>query len=117
LDWGTNFSYWASKIQKNKFYTLSLFPLFRFTAFHFIGADLYFDYSVAGPTYISRVNLDHTKIGKKFTFQDFMGMGINAGKKRQVNAEIRIIHYSNGDLFPDNGGVKVPLSFNVGCTF
>jgi len=117
LDWGTNFSYWESKIGRNKFYTISLFPVFRFTAFHFARTDLYFDYSVAGPTYISKVTIDHTKIGKKFTFQDFMGTGVNAGKKRQVNAEIRILHYSNGDLFPDNSGVKVPLSFYVGYAF
>ena len=117
LDWGTSFSYWKSKQKKESFYTISLFPLFRFSTFHFKRADLYFNYSVAGPTFISKVRIDNIETGKKFTFQDFMGMGVYTGKKRQVNAEIRILHYSNGDLFPDNNGVKVPLTFYIGYAF
>jgi len=81
LDWGTSFSYWVSKNEKQRFYTISIFPLFRFTAFHFKMADLYFNYSVAGPSFISKVDIDNIKTGKKFTFQDFMGMGIYTGKK------------------------------------
>ncbi|MBK6826807.1 MAG: acyloxyacyl hydrolase [Chitinophagaceae bacterium] len=27
---------------------------------------------------------------------------------------IRIAHYSNGNLFPQNDGVKIPLTFNLG---
>ncbi len=117
LDWGASFSYWKSKVKNEGFYTISLFPLVRFTAFHFNKADLYFNYSVAGPTFISKVRVDNNKIGKKFTFQDFMGMGINTGKQRKINAEIRIAHYSNGNLFPDNNGVKIPLTFNMGFVF
>jgi Lipid A 3-O-deacylase (PagL)/OmpA-like transmembrane domain len=117
LDWGAGISYWKSKIQKEGFCTISIFPLFRFTVLHLKKADLYFNYSVAGPTFISKIKIDNIETGKKFTFQDFMGMGINAGKLRKINAEIRIAHYSNGDLFPDNNGVKVPLSFNIGRTF
>jgi hypothetical protein len=79
--------------------------------------DMYFNYSVAGPTFISRVNIDNHPTGRKFTFQDFMGMGIYTGKKREVNAEIRIMHYSNGNLFPDNNGVKIPLTFTMGYAF
>jgi hypothetical protein len=117
FDWGTSVSYWKSKIRNESFYTISLFPLLRFTAFHFKKSDLYFNYSVAGPTYISKIRIDNIIIGKKFTFQDFMGMGIYTGNKRQINADIRILHYSNGDLFPDNNGVKVPLTFNMGYAF
>jgi hypothetical protein len=117
FDWGASLSYWKSKIMKEGFYTISLFPLLRFTAFHFKKSDLYFNYSVAGPTYISKIKIDNIETGKHFTFQDFMGMGIYAGKKRNINAEIRIAHYSNGDLFPDNNGVMVPLTINMGYAF
>jgi Lipid A 3-O-deacylase (PagL)/Outer membrane protein beta-barrel domain len=117
VDWGASFSYWTSNVKKNNFYTLSLFPLFRFTVLHFKTTDLYFNYSVAGPTYISMERIDNTETGKHFTFQDFMGMGMYTGKKRNLNAEIRISHYSNGDLYPQNNGVKVPLTFAVGYTF
>jgi hypothetical protein len=39
------------------------------------------------------------------------------GKKRKLNAELRIAHYSNGNIFPFNEGVKVPMTFNLGWAF
>ena len=117
LDWGTSFSYWKSKNNKDEFYTLSVFPVFRFSFLHTKPADLYFYYSVAGPTYISKTIIDSVDTGRRFTFQDLMGIGIFAGSNRQVNAEVRIGHYSNGNIFPQNEGVKIPLTFSLGYTF
>jgi hypothetical protein len=117
LDFGTTFAWWESKNNKDEFFTLSLFPLFRFTAFRSKATDLYFNYSLAGPAFISKTIIDEKKTGKKFTFQDFMGVGIFTGKKRKMNAEIRIAHYSNGNIFPHNDGVKIPLTFNLGYSF
>ncbi|MDP4265664.1 MAG: acyloxyacyl hydrolase [Bacteroidota bacterium] len=117
IDLGASISYWKSNVQNTGFYTLSLFPVFRFSFLHLKTTDLYFNYSVAGPSYISKVKIDDTPTGKHFTFQDLMGIGIFTGKHRNLNAEIRIAHYSNGDLFPENNGVKVPLSLNVGYAF
>lgn len=117
LDWGASFSYWMSNENRDQFWTLSLFPLLRFTILHFKPFDLYLNYSVAGPTYISGLNIDGYKTGPKFTFQDFMGMGLYIGKDRRINTEVRIAHYSNGNLFPENEGVKIPLTFNLGYTF
>jgi hypothetical protein len=117
LDIGTSFSYWKSKENKEDFYTLSLYPLLRFTALRTKPMDVYLFYSVAGPTYISRVMIDGENTGKHFTFQDFMGLGSFFGKNRNLNAEININHYSNGNIFPNNGGVKVPLTFMLGYTF
>jgi hypothetical protein len=79
--------------------------------------DFYLNYSVAGPTYISRIEIDSLEIGKRFTFQDFMGVGSYFGKNRRVNVEVRIAHYSNGNLFPKNEGVMIPLTFNLGWTW
>ena len=117
LDWGGSFSYYKSNELKDRILALSLFPLFRFTLLRFKPLDIYMDYSLAGPSYISRTTIDSLETGKNFTFQDFMGMGMYAGKKRRINFEMRITHYSNGNLFPNNDGVKVPLSFNAGWTF
>jgi opacity protein-like surface antigen len=117
LDWGANICYWKSNKEGINFYTLSLFPLFRFTLIRTKPVDFYLDYSVAGPSYISRIEIDSLEIGKRFTFQDFMGIGSYFGKKRNMNAEVRIAHYSNGNLFPQNEGVMIPLTFNVGYTW
>jgi|CXWL01.1.fsa_nt_gi hypothetical protein len=114
LDWGAGIGYWKSKMKDDNFFTLSAYPVLRFTAFRSKRTDLFFEYSVAGPTYISKTIIDEEKTGKKFTFQDFMGMGIFTGKKKNLNAGIRIIHFSNGNIFSQNDGVKVPLTFSLG---
>jgi hypothetical protein len=117
FDWGTSFSFWQSRTHKDKFFTASLFPLLRFTAFRSKATDIYFNYSVAGPSYISKLVIEGSNTGKHFTFQDFMGMGAYIGINRKLNAEIRIMHFSNGNLFPQNTGVMIPLTFNLGYAF
>jgi hypothetical protein len=79
--------------------------------------DVYFAYSLAGPTYISRTVLDGMDTGRHFTFQDFMGVGVFAGRRRHVTLGVKINHYSNGNVFTQNAGVKIPLTLSVGCTF
>ena len=56
-------------------------------------------------------------MGGKFTFMDNMGTGAFFGPKRNLNAELKIGHYSNGNTFPDNEAVKIPLSLNLGYAF
>jgi hypothetical protein len=111
---GASFGYWESRVARQNFFNLSIYPLLRFTALRTKPLDLYFNYSVAGPTYLSKVIIDGKNTGKKFTFRDYMGMGIYAGKSRHFNAEFNIGHFSNGNVFPSNAGVKIPLSFNLG---
>jgi len=117
FDWGVSFGYWQTNIDKTNFYTLSLFPLLRFTFLRTKPLDMYFFYSIAGPTFISKYILDYNDTGGHFTFQDNMGIGIFFGDKRNINAEVKIGHYSNGNLLPKNGGIKIPLTFNLGYAF
>jgi hypothetical protein len=125
IDWGISTSIWQSKgigtglsnPNKESFYTLSIYPVARYNFLHKKDLDAYFYYSVAGPTYISKLIIDGAEMGGKFTFQDNIGTGIFFGEKRNFNAEIRIGHYSNGNTFPRNAAVKVPLSMNVGYAF
>ena len=117
LDIGTSFGYWQSRRLRDEFFTLSIYPLLRFTALRTKPLDLYLNYSVAGPTFISKIGIDGKDTGREFTFRDFMGMGVYAGKSRKLNAEINIGHFSNGNVFPSNAGVKIPLSFNLGMAF
>lgn len=117
LDWGAGVSYWKSRNNSENFFTISLYPVFRFTVIRSKPADFYFSYSVAGPSFISRAIIDGKQSGKKFTFYDFMDIGAFANKKRSMNAGIRIAHYSNGNIFPQNAGVMVPLTFYLGYAF
>jgi hypothetical protein len=117
LDWGLNASHWQTTKNQETFFTLSIFPVFRINFLHSKPLDAYFYYSVAGPSYISKVMIDNENTGAHFTFQDTMGTGIFFGDKRNYNAEFKIGHYSNGNIFPSNAAVKIPLSLNVGYTF
>ena len=117
LDFGVSYGQWTSDRNGDTFRTFSVFPVMRFTVVRSRPADFYALYSVAGPTYISRTVIDGLDTGSHFTFQDFMGIGMFMGARRQFNAEINLNHYSNGNIQLKNAGVKVPLTFKVGYGF
>ncbi len=114
FDWGAGMGYWKSEKKQDEFFTLSIYPVLRFMAFRSKQTDLFFEYSVAGPSFISKKTIDNENTGPQFTFQDFMGIGLFAGAKKNWNAGIRIVHFSNGNIFPQNAGVKIPLTFSLG---
>lgn len=114
LAFGGGAGYWESSKEAQKIFTFSAFPVFRFNLLHSKPADFYLDYSVAGPSYISSTTIDQELTGKHFTFQDFMGMGFFAGRHKRMNVEMNINHYSNGNLFTENPGLTIPLTFNLG---
>lgn len=125
MDWGISTSIWQSKgmgsglsnPNKENFFTLSIYPVLRYNFLHAKEMDAYFYYSVAGPSYISKQFIDGADMGGRFTFQDNTGIGLFFGEKRNFNAELKIGHYSNGNVLPRNAAVKVPLSLNVGYAF
>jgi hypothetical protein len=117
LDFGASVSTWRSKGNHDGFSTVSVYPLFRFTLLRTKPADFYVSYSLAGPTYISRLTLDDLDTGDHFTFQDFMGVGVFLGKNRHLTASMKINHYSNGNIFTHNAGIKIPLTFGLGYVF
>jgi len=134
LDWGVSASVWQtrgvgsglSNPNKESFFTASVYPILRFNILHTKPFDAYTYYSIAGPTYISKTNLwienkhgdkEEALTGEHFTFQDNIGLGAFFGDKRNLNAEFRIGHYSNGNIFPVNAAFKIPLSFNIGYAF
>ncbi|HEY6953905.1 MAG TPA: acyloxyacyl hydrolase, partial [Flavisolibacter sp.] len=104
-------------LKDESFQSISVYPVLRFTAIRNKIADCYFFYSVAGPTFISRITIDNQNTGSHFTFRDFMGIGSYIGNRKLFNFEMNIGHFSNGNLFPNNGAVKIPLSFVVGYSF
>jgi lipid A 3-O-deacylase PagL/OmpA family protein len=117
LDLGTSVSYWRSRDERDQFATLSVYPLLRFTVLRAKPADFYVCYSLVGPTYVSKQVLDSRDTGNSFTFQDFMGIGAFIGKNRHLSAGLKINHYSNGNIFTRNAGIKVPLTVGVGYAF
>ena len=117
LDVGGSFGSWDSNVKDKSFYAISVYPLLRFNILRYRWADVYFFYSVAGPSFISQTQIDSHDTGKHFTFRDFMGIGSYLGHSHLINTEISIGHFSNGNLFPNNAAVKIPLSFSLGYAF
>lgn len=117
LDLAINFAVWKSNQNRESFITMSLFPVFRWNYIRSKTADLYFFYSVAGPAFISKTVVDGKELGRQFTFHDQMGTGAFIGNGRRFNVELKIGHFSNGNLFPANEGVKIPLTLSTGLTF
>jgi len=117
FDVGASASYWKSDGNREIFRTLSVYPLLRFFLARTQPADLYFCYSLAGPTFIAQTELDGHATGERFTFQDFIGVGAFLGKARRMNAELGVKHYSNGNLFTTNPGIKIPLTLTFGLAF
>lgn len=117
FDLGVSASSWKSDVQKQVFRTFSAYPLLRYFLARTAPADVYFRYSLAGPTVVSPSRLDGRDTGGRFTFQDALGFGANLGRTRRWNAEFGIKHYSNGNIFPSNAGIKIPLTLSVGFTF
>ncbi|MFA5713911.1 MAG: acyloxyacyl hydrolase [Bacteroidales bacterium] len=117
FDVGANFSYWKTNLNGEPLWSFSLFPQFRFNFLRGKGVDPYFFYVLGGPAYLSQSFLDGKETGRRFTFYDAMGLGLFWGKRREYNVELKIAHYSNGNLFPINSGIKIPLSLSLGYAF
>lgn len=117
LYWGLNASVYETELNHEQFFAASIFPMIRFTPVRTKSVDFYFNYCAASPTFISGKKLDNLITGESFTFYDFMGIGANIGKRKNLNFEFRIAHYSNGNLFYHNPGVLLPLTFNLGYSF
>ena len=117
LDWGISGTVFQTEAQKETVFAFSIYPTLRFYLLRKKGFDLYTNYSVIGPTFLTKSNIDALGTGPKTTFQDTMGLGVFFGEKRTYNFELRIIHYSNGNIFTENSGVTIPIQFTLGKTF
>ncbi len=117
IDWGVEISSWKSRINGNRFFTASLYPVLRIPLVRTNPVEFYVSYSLAGPSLITKTDVDGQNIGRLFTFQDYMAAGVYLGRKRRVTSEVRIGHYSNANLFPQNPGLTIPLGFYFGSTF
>lgn len=116
IDWGVSATYFQSRGNENVF-AFSIFPVLRFYLLRRKNYDFYTNYSIIGPTYITKSVIDGFDSGSNATFQDKMGFGVFFGKNRSYNLELRIMHYSNGNIFSDNAGVAIPMQFTFGKTF
>ncbi|MBC61807.1 MAG: hypothetical protein CMP11_05055 [Zetaproteobacteria bacterium] len=119
IDWGLSFCSWGV-YQKNEvykkqyFHSFSIFLSSRFYLFTYEKIRPFLYYSIGGPSYISEKEFASTQFSNNFVFQDQLGLGLSFSNKPSIEISLRIFHYSNGDLFPINGGIDVPIVLGLG---
>jgi hypothetical protein len=108
------------------FYTESVYPVLRYWFLRIKYTDFYFEYSVAGPTILSRRvitqldsagRIEEKDLGGYIIFQDYLGLGVVTGHRHAFNIDVRLVHYSNGDILPKNSGFDVPIMIYLGYSF
>ncbi len=117
LNVGGNVDKWESSINRSDLFTVALYPNLKFIVINKPKFAWYLNYEIAGPCYISKSTIDGTDIGKNFIFQDFIGTGVSFGPGHRYNFGVKIMHYSNGNLFPENPGVETPVTFDFGVNW
>lgn len=117
MEWGVSTGWWQSRDLRQSFYTISIFPELKFWFLRRPTFDMYFTYSLAGPTYISMRYIDNKDSGSHFTFQDFIGFGAFMGHSKRYNINIKLLHYSNGNTMMTNPGLCPPVMLGFGFAF
>ena len=113
INFGTSLSWWTmhSQVQMAATFLIDL----RFWLFHTDSFNPYITWSIASPTLLSRRIYGQANLGEHFIFQDFLGIGAQIGKRFDVS--LKLLHYSNGDLFLHNSGLDIPSVFSIGYIF
>jgi len=115
LYFGASLSRWKRFDQV--IYAPSIFIAMRYWFIRTREVNFYLSYSVAGPTVLNTQHLAEKNLGSHFIFQDYLGLGVQFGKKHALNVDLRLVHYSNGDLFTHNPGFDVPVVLYLGYSF
>ena len=115
---GLSLSHWMSShtasISKHGISILSVYLSGYFYFLNIFSQQLYLYTSIGGPSWMSKNSFEKTGFSNRFVFQNQLGVGTNWGGRKEYNLGLRFIHYSNGDLFPINGGFDVPVAIFLG---
>ena len=98
-------------VEKDQIGALSTYLMMRLYLFQTDAVKLYALYSPAGPTVLTEKKFATTEFSNQFVFQNQIGFGLSIGKDAETELFVKLYHYSNGDLFPVNGGIDVPILF------
>ena len=106
----------TQKDHKTTAYDLGVGPMLRYNISPDSPMNLYL---IAGaqPGYISKTQFGTRDLGIHFIFRDTLGAGIDFGSKKQFEAQLSFIHYSNFWFGKKNNGINLPLEFSLAYHF
>jgi hypothetical protein len=94
-------------------YVLSMHLLSKFYLLHLAKFKLYLLYSPGGLSLLSNRKFATTKFSNNFVFENQIGFGFTTSLIKNTEFFAKIYHFSNGGLFPVNGGIDIPLVFGM----
>ena len=100
-----SYANWNSS--QNNISIVALAPVIRYQFYSSKLINPFIDLSV-GPAYLSKTTFIR-HLGIHYTFQDTVGLGFKFGKNNNAAISWKIIHYSNGGLGKENGGITMPI--------
>lgn len=107
---GVSAGYMETKEQvPDSIYVASVYVLAKLSLIHSRVFDFVLLYSPAGPSMLSKNTFATTAFTNNFVFQNQLGLGVSFGKEKAYECFAKMYHYSNGDTFPVNGGIDIPI--------
>lgn len=99
---------------KDQCFVLSSYLGLKFFCPLGLNARLFLFYSPGGPSLLSNNTFVETSFSNRFVFTDQLGVGVKWDRNFGFEMGARLYHFSNGDIFPINGGIDVPIMFYLG---
>ncbi len=112
---GGNVGRWESGLEQ--LVTGSAFLSGRLWVFHLLFFHPYFEYSLLGPTIISKDSFANMQFKSNILFQNFFGVGMDIGESRGFSVDLKTIRYYESDNFHPQDGFRVPIIASVGVIF
>lgn len=112
---GCNLASW--RLNGDQIFTTSAFLACRVWALHLPFAHSYLEYSLFGPTLLSKESFNQFDFGSNFLFQNFFGVGIELGEGRGFCIDLKILRYTKPDSSLLDFSIHVPILISAGYLF
>ena len=114
LDAGVNFTH--ASVGSNSLWVIAAYPALRFWLYQDSDIRPFAEYSM-GLAWLSQEHFGSADLGGRLSFQNSIGIGINAGTRHVFNFMLKYYHYTNFGIAKPNNGFDIPLVFSIGYEF
>lgn len=105
------------KMNGDKIYSTSCFLSGKMWILHLPFLHTYLEYSMFGPTALSKEVFGSLHFGSNFLFQNFFGIGVEVGEGSGFCVDLRIFRYTEKDFKKPAALFQVPITLSVGLLF
>lgn len=104
------------RLGSDTLWTVAVYPALRFWLYQDSSVRPFAEYSL-GPAWLSQEHLGPANLGGHLSFQNSIGIGINAGTQHVFDFMLKYYHYTNFGVSKPNNGFDIPLVFSIGYEF